>query len=102
MKKIANVLMLISAISLFAVATSQAQSIVVRVRPPRPTTYAATRPHRPSPRHVWVAEEWTPQGGSYAYHAGYWAMPPRPHAIWIAGSWRHSARGYIWVPGHWN
>lgn len=102
MKKITNVLMLASALSLFAVTSSMAQSIVVRVRPARPATYVVARPTRPSPRHVWVAEEWTPNGGTYVYHAGYWAEPPRPHAIWRAGKWRHSPRGYIWVPGHWR
>ena len=101
MKKIIRVLMLASGISLFAAASSQAQIVVVE-RPHRPVAYVAVRPERPSPRHVWVAEEWTPGGGAYVYHAGYWVVPPRPHAFWVAGRWRHSHRGYIWIAGHWD
>lgn len=102
MKRISKALTLASAVVLFAAATSQAQQIVVSVRPHRPATYVAVRPHRPSAQHVWVAEEWTPEGGSYGYHAGYWAVPPHPHAEWTGGHWKHSRRGYIWIAGHWN
>jgi hypothetical protein len=102
MKKISKVLFLFIAVFLFAVADSKAQvSVYVGVRPPRPAGVVLVRPSRPSPRHVWVAEEWSPAGGTYAYHAGYWALPPRPGAVWIAGHWRHGRRGYFWVPGHW-
>ncbi|WP_428328791.1 hypothetical protein [Mucilaginibacter sp.] len=101
MKKYTRFLMLFTVMSLFAVASSHAQ-IVVRARLVRPGTVVVARPMRPSPRHVWVAEEWTPGGGTYAYRAGYWAVPPRPHAIWIAGRWRHTHRGYIWIPGRWR
>jgi len=101
MKKIIRVLMLLSVVSVFAVKTSQAQ-IVVRVQPARPRGVVLVKPRRPSARYVWVAEEWTPNGGSYAYKAGYWAIPPHPGAIWVAGSWRHTARGYAWVGGRWR
>ena len=101
MKKIIRILMLLSVVSLFAINSSRAQEIVVRARLGRPGPVMA-RPMRPSPRHVWVAEEWTPGGGTYAYHAGYWALPPRPGAIWVAGHWRHRHRGYVWVGGFWR
>jgi hypothetical protein len=101
MKKYGKIFMLASAISLFAVASTQAQ-VIVRARLARPGGVVVVRPHRPSPRHVWVAEEWTPSGGTYVYHAGYWAEPPRPRAVWVAGKWRHSHRGYVWVAGRWN
>jgi hypothetical protein len=105
MKKISRILMIVFALSAFAVSESRAQisaGIYVGVRPPRPHGVVVVRPPAPSPRHVWVAEEWTPASGTYAYHAGYWAIPPRPGEVWIAGHWRHEHhRGYVWIPGHW-
>ncbi|HEY8782861.1 MAG TPA: hypothetical protein VIM16_14650 [Mucilaginibacter sp.] len=100
MKKIIRILMLLSIVSLFAVTNTKAQEIVVGVRPVHPRLIRRT--FRPSPRHVWVSEEWTPVGGTYVYHAGYWALPPRPGTIWVAGHWRHRHRGYIWVGGFWR
>ena len=102
MKKITKVLMLLSVATFFAVSNSNAQEIIVRARLNRPGNVVVERPMRPSPRHVWVAEEWTPGGGTYAYHAGYWALPPHPRAIWIAGHWRNRPGGYVWIPGHWR
>src|ERR1700740_460110 len=101
MKKITRVLMLFFAVMLFAVADSRAQ-VIVRVRPDRPREVVVRRPFRPSPRHVWVSEEWTPAGGAYAYHAGYWVVPPRPGVIWVPGHWRHHHGGFIWVAGFWR
>ncbi len=100
MKKIIRVLMLFLAISAFAVSVSHAQEIVVGARIGRP--HPIMRPVRPSPNHVWVSEEWVPNGGAYAYHDGYWAVPPHPGAIWAAGHWRHRRHGYVWVGGFWR
>jgi hypothetical protein len=102
MKKISRILVLLSMTLLFAVANSSAQEIVVHVRPPRPRGVVVVRPPRPSRHHVWVAEEWSPNGGAYVYHGGYWVVPPHPGAIWIAGHWRHRRDGYIWISGHWS
>ena len=99
MKKIIRILSLLSIVFVFSVTATKAQEIVVGVRP---SHEAGRRPMRPSPNHVWVSEEWTPGGGSYAYHAGYWAVPPHPGAVWIAGHWKNHPRGYVWVPGHWR
>src|SRR3569833_307191 len=99
MKKYGKILMLASAISLFAIASSEAQ-IVVRARLGRPHTVVVRRPERPTPRHEWVSEEWTPRGGTYVYKEGYWAEPPRPGAGWVAGRWRHHHLGFIWVGGY--
>jgi hypothetical protein len=105
MKKISKILFLLMAVSMFAVSESNAQvsaGIYVGVRPERPRGVVVARPPRPSRAHVWVAEEWTPANGSYAYHPGRWVVPPRPGAVWIAGSWHHRhGRGYVWIPGHW-
>jgi len=100
MKKLSKVLMLFIAVSAFTALKSNAQ-IIVRVRPERPREVVVARPPAPSPRHVWVAEEWTNEGGQYVYHAGYWVLPPRPHAVWIAGHWGNRPRGYVWIAGHW-
>ncbi|MBS1587410.1 MAG: YXWGXW repeat-containing protein [Bacteroidetes bacterium] len=83
-------------------ATQLSAQIVVHVRPPRPHVNVTVRPARPSPRHVWVREDWEPNGNEYRWHGGYWAEPPRPRARWVEGHWRHSRAGYIWIPGHWR
>jgi len=101
MKNLKRILFLFIVVSAFTIAKSQAQ-VVVTVRPERPKEYVVARPAAPSPRHVWVAEEWTPQGGRYVYRAGYWAVPPHGHAAWIPGHWREHRGGYVWVPGHWD
>jgi len=93
--------MLIMAVSLFTALKSNAQ-IVVRIRPARPREVVVVRPPAPSPRHVWVAEEWNNEGGHYVYHAGYWALPPHPRAIWVAGHWANRPRGYVLIAGHWE
>jgi hypothetical protein len=99
MKKITRILMLFLAVSLFAASKNYAQ-IVVRARL---SAHAhIVRPVRPSPRHVWVSEEWVPSGGTYIHRAGYWALPPHRGAIWIAGHWRRHHRGWIWISGYWN
>jgi hypothetical protein len=101
MKKYGKVLILFSALTLFAVANSRAQ-IVVRARLGRPHTVMVVRPVRPIPGHVWVSEEWVPAGATYVYREGYWAAPPRPRAIWVPGNWRRHYSGYVWIAGHWR
>jgi len=100
MKKFVKLMTLAGALSLFAVSESKAQEIIVRERMRVPVVSA--RPVRPSPRHVWIAEEWTPSGGTYAFKGGYWAAPPYLGAKWAPGRWRHTPRGWVWRPGHWR
>jgi len=100
MKKITRLMLLAGALSLLAVNESKAQEIVVRARMHAPVV--AVRPARPSPRHVWVEEEWAPSGGTYVYKGGYWVAPPFARARWVPGKWRHSPRGWVWRPGHWR
>jgi len=100
MKRIAKVLIIMLVMS-FAASQSYAQ-IVVRVRPARPTRVVVRRPPPPSPRHVWVEEEWVPNGNAYVYHGGYWAAPPRPGAVYVRGSWRHTHHGWAWRTGRWR
>ena len=73
--------------------------IFVKVRPERPHY---ERVAAPSPRHVWIDEEWEPRNGAYVFVGGRWAEPPRPRAVWIPGHWRTAPRGEVWVPGHWR
>ncbi|HVV54119.1 MAG TPA: hypothetical protein VHC47_02270 [Mucilaginibacter sp.] len=100
MKKYVKILFLAGALSVFGVTASQAQQVVIRVRPAEPARIAP--PPRPSGRHVWVEGEWVVKGGAYVYTPGYWALPPRPRAIWVRGHWRHTRRGWVWIPGHWR
>ncbi|MEO8884424.1 MAG: hypothetical protein ABI367_00060 [Mucilaginibacter sp.] len=101
MKNIRKVLMLLTAMLLFGVGNSNAQ-LVVRFRPNRPGPRVVIREGRPSPRHVWVDEEWVPRGRTYVYRRGHWAEPVRSDAVWVAGHWDHRLRGYVWVAGHWR
>ena len=100
MKTLKRILFVSAAFMLFATADSNAQ-IVVRAR-----LYhrgpVVVRPVAPSPRHVWVSDEWAPSGATYVERPGYWAVPPRPRAVWVAGHWANRPRGYVWVPGHWR
>lgn len=100
MKKIAGILTAFMLVALTA-SVSHAQ-IIVKIRPERPRTVVVARPPAPSPRHVWVEEEWVPQGNTYVYHGGYWAEPARPNAVYVNGRWRHSRDGWVWRPGHWR
>lgn len=84
------------------VSVSEAQ-IVVRARLGRPVRRVVVRrPPPPSPRHVWVDEDWVPNGHTYVWHGGYWAAPPRPGSVWVAGRWEHRAHGYVWIKGYWR
>ncbi len=102
MKRIVRILIVLSIMGAFAVENSAAQQLIVRVPERRPGMVIFRKPHRPSPRHVWVDEEWTPAGPRYAYHQGYWVVPPRPGTAWVSGHWGRQGRGYFWVPGHWK
>jgi len=86
----------------FAAEQSNSQQLIVRVHPRRPGMIIVKRPHRPSARHVWVEDEWTPGGKTYIYRRGYWALPPHPQTNWIAGHWDHRGKGYFSVPGQWR
>jgi hypothetical protein len=99
MKKLKRILLVSTAILLFAVADSSAQ-LVVRVRPNR--GHLVARPARPSAGHIWVGDEWVVRGRGYVRRPGYWAVAPRPRAVWVEGHWDRRPRGYVWVPGRWR
>jgi len=97
MKKIAKVFIVLMVLSL-GVSEGYAQ-IVVRVRPEH---VVVRRSPPPSPHHVWIEEDWVPQGRSYAWRGGYWAVPPRQGAVFVPGHWKNRRFGYVWIPGHWR
>ena len=85
MKKLFYGLFMFAFLTLGTGLSSHAQvSVYVKVRPVVPVV---VRPVAPSPKHIWIAEEWRPNGATYVYAGGYWAAPPHP--------------GWYWVPGHW-
>jgi len=85
---------------IMAFSFSASAQIFVRIRP---VHAVVVRPAAPSPRHVWIDEEWAPRGGTYVYTGGHWALPPHPGYIWVGGHWRrHGGDGEYWVPGHWR
>jgi len=73
--------------------------LIVNIRPARPVY---VRPAPPSPRHVWVDEEWREDHGHYAFAGGHWVVAPRPGAMWVPGHWVRRPRGWVWRPGHWR
>ena len=94
--------LLVAAAMTAAVNVSQAQ-IVIRARLGRPVSKVVVhRPPAPSPRHVWVEEDWRPAGRTYQWHGGYWVAPPRQRAVWVPGHWDHRRHGYVWVAGYWR
>jgi len=93
-----KVFLLALLVALFCNFSSSAQ-IVVTVHPRMPH-YVRSAP--PSPRHVWVDEEWTPRNGHYEFSGGHWVLPPRPGVVWVPGHWRRRPGGEIWIGGHWR
>ena len=98
MKNIRKVLLICALAITCGAYTSMAQ-IYVKIRPNRPHY---ERVVAPSPRHIWVEEDWEPRGNDYVFVGGRWAEPPRDRARWVPGHWRHSPRGDYWKPGHWR
>lgn len=85
---------------LFSVSFSASAQIYVKIRPSAPVI---VRPAQPSRNHVWIDEEWEPDGASYKYSGGHWEAPPHPGYIWRQGHWRRNGRhGETWVHGGWR
>ena len=66
-----------------------------------PVWHPVARPVAPSPRHVWIDEEWEARNGTYVAVGGHWAVPIHPGWIWVGGHWSHGRRGDWWIAGHW-
>jgi hypothetical protein len=87
------------AILVTAASFSSSAQIYVNVRPVAPVV---VRTVAPSPRHVWIGEEWEVRDGAYVHTGGHWVEPPHPGWVWIPGHWAHDGRGHMWRPGHWR
>ena len=87
------------ALALGTMAFSADAQIIVKVRPPRPH-YVRVAP--PTPRHVWIEEDWRPRGQEYEFAGGRWAEPPRPGQRWVPGHWANRGNGSVWIEGHWK
>ena len=99
MQNIKRLLLVLAVMLSCGAYTSNAQEIIIKARPPIPHY---ERVHAPSPRHVWIDEEWEPRGGTYVFAGGRWAEPPHPHMIWVPGHWATRPRGEVWIRGHWR
>ena len=91
---------LLAFILTLAYSAADAQ-IYVNIRP-RPQRVVVRRPPQPSPSHIWVKEDWRPQGKRYQWSGGYWAAPPRPRAVYVPGHWSRTRRGNVWVSATWR
>ena len=98
MQNIKKILFVI-ALALTTGAFNSNAQIVVGIRPVVPHY---ERIVAPSPRHIWIDEEWEPRGGSYVFVGGHWALPPHPGGVWVPGHWVQRPRGWVWKPGHWR
>jgi len=80
-------------------AIAASAQIYVTIRPSRPVY---VRPAPPSPRHIWIDEDWYGVGDRYEWRGGYWAEPPTPGYYYHPGYWRHTDRGHVWITGRWD
>ena len=91
--------LLFSGIVLFSVSSASAQ-IYVDVRPIAPII---VRTAQPSPAHIWIDEEWEPNGSAYRYGGGRWETPPHHGYTYRQGYWKRHDRGHEeWVHGGWR
>ncbi len=84
---------------LFTVSFSVSAQVYVTIRPPVPVI---VRPPQPSHTHVWINEEWEPEGSSYRYSGGHWDAPPHPGYYRRPGHWQSNRRGNMWIQGSWG
>ncbi len=100
MKKIAQILIVLITVSLLGITAGKAQVVVPKIPPFHPEK----RMRQPSPKHVWIPQEWDPfaHGMHGNYMPGFWEVPPRAGLVWIPGRWQKVPKGYTWAGGHWK
>lgn len=81
------------------ISFSASSQVYVTIRPSAPVI---VRPPQPSHTHVWISNEWEPEGKSYRYSGGHWAAPPHGGDVYYQGRWKHGKKGHVWVPGGWK
>jgi hypothetical protein len=97
MKKIILLAIAVAGFTLWS-ADSTAQLVVVQVKPTAPVV---VRVAAPSPKHVWITDEWVLRNGKYVHQPGYWMVPGNGKS-WKNGYWKNGKGGHYWVPGRWN
>jgi len=98
MKKILK--LFIAGVIFLAAAQAASAQVYVRVRPTAPRV---ERVVAPSPRHVWVDNDWRYENNQYVYNGGRWVEPPQGHHRWVNGHWkRHGKKGWEWKEGRWE
>ena len=92
---------LLSLVIIFSGLSFAAQAqIFVRIRPSAP---AKVRPPQPSHLHIWIGNDWVPEGNSYRYSGGHWEAPPHENDRWNHGHWKnHGRKGHQWIRGGWR
>lgn len=83
MRKTLRTLAITASILVPASAAHAQVNFDVRIGPP-PAPRAYRVPARPGPNYVWVEGYQYPQGSHYAWHNGYWTLPPYEGAYWVA------------------
>jgi hypothetical protein len=91
--------MLALAVTMSCGAYSASAQIYVHARL---TPRVVVRSEPPSPRHVWVHEDWQENNGRYEDNGGHWAEPPAEGYRYHEGHWDHSRQGHRWHEGGWN
>jgi WXXGXW repeat (2 copies) len=100
MKTIGKFLILLFAVSLFAVTRSNAQ---VYLKAPLTSSANTKKPPQPNKYEVWVPEEWNLiENKRYLYHEGYWSFPPTPKSVYVPGHWEKTPQGYYRIQGYWK
>ena len=86
-------------VALFGMSFAGKAQIYVTVHPVAPIF---VRPTQPSHAHVWINDEWEPEGKSYRYSGHHWDAPPHEGDRYNNGHWRHHGHdGDVWVHGSW-
>ncbi len=98
MKQKARFLLALACIMSLSLFSATAQ-VYVHIRPPKPVFVVTPQP---SPRHVWIDEEWEPKTDHYEYNGGRWMEAPHEGDRYSPGYWRHNSKGHSWHPGKWN
>jgi len=93
-------LVLYVSILLLSVSFSASAQIYVKIRPIAPVI---VRISQPTHTHVWIGDEWEPDGTSYRYSGSHWEEPPHKGDRWNPGHWKHhKTNGHQWIHGNWR
>jgi hypothetical protein len=96
--KTAKKTLLAFAVAMVCCIFSASAQVYVNVRPARPVI---VRTVAPSPRHVWIDEDWIERDGTYIWAGGHWEEA-REGYVYRPGRWAHEGRGHRWVTGRWE